>query len=372
MAFEEISRNTTIPTVGGKKIDDAVVVSTINGTVFNGWKSVSITKNIDTMAHGFSMEIFDSFLPLKKNWPLKPGVKVKISIGKERVITGFIDVLDIGFDATSRTFTVSGRSAPSDLIDCSHVGDTEFTNISLEELAKQLVAPFGLKVFLSVVPETIDKFAIKPGETVFEALDRAARLQGFFWISTRGGNIRLTRAARVRAFSQIAQGFNLTGASLSIDNSARFSEYSVKGQSAGGDEIPGLTAAQPEGSAKDGGITRFRPLLIIAEGAVDTAKATKRAQWEMSNRIAQGFQVSATVDSWLQEDGSLWGINQLVRFNSQFIGVKSNLLIAGIEQTKSFSGGTSTNFTLVPKNSFDPQPEANAGGDELLEQLGAT
>lgn len=372
MAFEEISRNITIPTVDGKKIDDAVVISTIDGTIFNGWKSVTITKNIDTMAHGFSLEIFDSFLPLKKNWPLKPGVKIKISIGKERVVTGFIDVLEVGFDPTSRTFTISGRSAPSDLIDCSHTGPTEFTNITIEELAKQLVEPFGLKVSLSVVPETIDKFAIKPGESVFEALDRAARLQGFFWISTRGGNIRLTRSARARAFSEIAQGFNLKGASLKIDNSTRFSEYIVKGQSAGGDEIPGLSAAQPEGTAKDGGITRFRPLVVIAEGPVDTTKATTRAQWEMSNRIAQGFQVSATVDSWLQANGSLWGINQIVRFSSQFIGVKSDLLIAGVEQTKSFSGGTSTNFTLVPKNSFDPQPESNAGGDELLEQLGAT
>lgn len=371
MAFEEISRNITIPVVGGKKIDDAVVISTIGGTIFNGWKSVTITKNIDTMAHGFSIEIFDSFLPLKKNWPLKPGVKIKISIGKERVVTGFIDILDVGFDATSRNFTISGRSAPSDVIDCSHKGDTEFTNISLEELAKQLVAPFGLKVFLSEVPEIINKFAIKPSESVFEALDRAARLQGFFWISTRGGNIRLTRAARVRAFSEIAQGFNLKSARLIIDNSTRFSEYIVKGQSSGSDEIPGIFAAQPEGTAKDGGITRFRPLIIIAEGSVDFAKATTRAQWEMSNRIAQGFQVSATVDSWLQEDGTLWGINQLVRFNSQFIGVKSDLLIAGVEQTKSFDGGTSTNFTLVPKNSFDPQPESNVGGDELLEQLGA-
>ena len=113
MAFEEISRNTTIPTVGGKKIDDAVVVSTIGGTVFNGWKSVTITKNIDTLAHGFSLEIFDSFLTLKKNWPLKPGIKIKISIGKERVVTGFMDMLDVAFDPTSRTFNVSGRSAPS-------------------------------------------------------------------------------------------------------------------------------------------------------------------------------------------------------------------------------------------------------------------
>lgn len=367
MVFEELSdrANSFLPTVKGKKLSETITVETGDGVIFDGWTSVSVTKNLETLAHGFSMTLHDKFLPLKERWPLKPGVLVKINIAKERVLTGHIEKLDASYSEGSRILSVSGRSLPGDLIESSVEGPMEYTQISLEELAKQLIAPFGLKVFLSVIPKKIEKFSVRPDESVFEALDRAARLQGFFWVSTRGGNIRLTRAGRARSASELNQDFNIKAASISIDTSERHNKYKVVGQRNGTDDISGVTASQPSGTATDSGITRHRPLTIVAESTIDLDSAKTRAEWEAANRIARGMRIICETESWLQQDKSLWDINQIVRFRSSFLGLDADLLISSIEQKQDNQSGTTTSFGLVRKDSFDPEPDKKESDDPL-------
>jgi prophage tail gpP-like protein len=362
--------NKFVPTKQGKLIDDAVTLY-VGGQAFHGWESVNITKNLDSVANAFSIVFHDKYQSFNTPWPLKPGLEFQANIGKERVVTGYIETLDTGFGKGARSFTIGGRSKPGDIVDCTHEGETEYLNISLKELAETLVSPFGLKVFLSVTPSVIEKFAIKPGEKVFEALDRAARLQGFMWVSTRNGNIRLTQAARARAFSEIHQDFNMLAGNITVDTSKRHDAYTVKGQTFGNDDFNGEAAASPEGSAQDAGIFRHRPLTLIAEGPVNTEQATTRAQWEGANRVAKGQEVTATVQGWQQEDGSLWGINQVIRLKSRFLGLNTDLLSVSIEHIKGSDTGTITNLTLVRPDSFTPQPVFKAADDPLA-SLGPT
>jgi len=368
VASEFISDNTTQAKKRGKTIDDSVNV-VINGKSFSGWKTVSITKSIESVANSFSLSLHDKFEGLRQSWPIRSDIPLNISIGKERVLTGVIEQTEPSFSVGSRSFSVAGRSNAGDLVDCSHTGESEFNNVFLDKLAEELVGPFGIKVFLSVEPKKIDKFAVKPGEKVFEALDRAARLQGFFWVSTRGGNIRLTRAARARAFSSLQEGVNLIGGNGTFNSAKRHSEYVVRGQASGVSGITGISGAQVEGTAKDSGVSRHRPLIVLAEGAVDTDKAKTRAQWEASNRLAMASRMSVSVQGWRQENGELWGVNQLTRLKSRTLGVDQDVLIVGLTHKKAISGGTSTDLTLVDSRSYDPKPNFKKE-DDLLSQLG--
>lgn len=357
------------PQVKGKVIDDSVTVALSTGEIFHGWKNITITKNLDSLANSFSMSLFDSFNPQGDDWPLKPGVKLEIFIGSERVLGGRIDILNASYAPGSRSLTISGRSLPGDLVDASVSGSTEFNNIALDDLAKQLVAPFGIKVFLSVVPSIIEKFATKLGESVFEALDRAARLQGFFWISTRAGNIRLTRAAKEKSFSEIHQDVNMLSGSVTLDTTMRHDKYTVLGQSFGTCDFFGQSVSSPFGEAFDAGITRHRPKTIIAESSIDSAKAKDRAEWEATNRLAQGTQLSCSVRGWRQENDELWGINQRTRIRAKFLGINSGMLSTSVVHIKNNSAGTITNITFVPPDSFDPQPIIPKSAD-LLDGLG--
>jgi len=220
----------------GKVIKNETTI-VVGGRSFDGWENVTIIKNLESIANSFSIKFFDKFTGLKDNWPLIPGLIVKVNIGKTRVLTGHIEMINVSYTDEDRSFTMSGRSFAGDLVDCMHEGPCEFKNLTLLKLTEELVRPFGLKVFESIETTIIDKFAYKPGETVFEALDRAARLQGLFFVSTPFGNIRITRAgateARFRAFTTLAQDINLLSATSIMDNSKRHDKYTFKGQTSG-------------------------------------------------------------------------------------------------------------------------------------------
>lgn len=359
------------PLLKGRAIPNAVSVL-IDGQAFYGWKTVSISKHLESICNEFSIVLDDKFEGLDTQWPLKPDIPIQISIGTERVFTGNIETAEPEFGPTARSFTIGGRSGAGDIVDCSHEGVAEFKNIRVDKLAEELCKPFGIKIFLSVTPtELIPKFSVKPGETVFEAIDRAARLQGFFWIATRGGNIRLTRAARLRSFSKLQQDVNMLAGSAIYDGTQRFSQYTVKGQAAGTEDFFGNNAAQPEGKASDNGSKRYRPITLIAEGDVDNAKAKTRAEWEASSRLAKMARIKVKVDSWAQEDGSLWGLNQVVRVISPFLGLDQDLLTAMVRHTKSSNGGTTTDLTLVDKNAYNPAPVVNTKqADDIFANLG--
>jgi len=359
----------------GRLIPDEVTVR-IGGRAFDGWEGVAISKNLESIANQFSIELFDKFAGLRQNWPLKPGVSARVDINDQRIITGRIEKLDVTYNDERRGYTISGRSKPGDLVDCMHVGDAEFKNIPLDKLAEELVRPFGLRVFLSVEPKVIDKFSVKPGETVFEALDRAARSQGFFFISTRAGNIRLTRAARARAKTSIEQGVNILAATATYDDTQRHDQYIVKGQTVGlpvdlGDFF-GEKVTSPEGIAKDLGITRHRPFIMISEANADTTKAQTRAEWEASARLAKSIRVTAAVQGWTQSEGTIWGINQVTPFRSEFLGLNRDLLIVSVEHLQSAESGQVTNLTLTDPEAYNPEPEKNAKAkDNIILDLGS-
>ena len=360
-----------VPIQRGKKIFDEV--SIVVGTqIFDGWQQVSITKNLESIANQFSITLFDKFEGLRRDWPLKPGVSVKINTNGQRVITGRIEKLNVNYTDEDRSFIISGRSNPGDLVYSMHVGAAEFKNITLDKLAEELVKPFGIKVFLSVEHKKIATFSVKPGETVFEALDRAARLQGFFFVSTREGNIRLTRSARARAVTSLEQGINILSATAVYDDSQRHDKYIVKGQTNGLADFSGVLVSQPEGTAIDAGIIRHRPFIMIAEGNVDSAQAKTRAEWEASNRLAKAIRVNVVVQGWTQSEGTIWDINQLIPLKSRFLGLDRDLLITSVSHTDNTEAGKTTTMTLVDAQAYDTNPVVNKDAkDDIFASLGA-
>lgn len=356
------------PLSQGKIIEDAVSVF-LGGQAFDGWEAVGISKNLSSIANTFNLSINDRFSVENQAFPLKPGVEVAINVNDERVITGTIEQLSNSYSSGERSIQASGRSRAGDLVDCSVSEPFEYTNIGIEELANRLVKDYGLKVFLSVTPPSnLDKFSLKPSETVFQALDRAARLQGFMWVSTREGNIRLTQAGVARSDSELHEDVNIKSGTLSLDDSKRFQNYKVIGQMSGSDEFSGASAASPQGSATDNGIKRFRPKTIIAEGPVDSQKAGIRAGWEVSVRNAQSQRIELTVQGWRQQTGALWGVNQIVRVNVlRLLGLNRDMLIDQVNHTQDGQSGTETTMNLIRKDAYASKPVFEEADDWLAD-----
>lgn len=109
---------------------------------------------------------------------------------------------------------------------------------------------------------------------------------------------------------------------------------------------------------KDSAITRYRPMLIIADDNMTGQAGYKRAMWEMQRNNAEGKRSIVTVQGWQKPDGSLWLPNELVVLNAPQLGInKEERLIVDCRYTLDESG-TKTQITLMHRDAFDEPPEA--------------
>jgi len=352
------------PRQRGERLKDAVQLF-VNQKIFDGWKSVNISFNMDSIAGRFSLTFFDRFFEDEVQWAIKPNDAVHIHIGQESVFTGFAESLNASVSSSRREVSISGRTNAGDLVDSSHVGPSNFTDISLPNLIRKLIEPFNIELILSTsdVGAKFEEFTVKQNETVWDALKRATLMRGLLLISTANGNIELTRRGSSFARTALEQGENITQASSRFDNSDRFSQYIVKSQRSGGPNISGRSASENEGQAFDDGIMRNRPTVIISESSGDSGEAKKRAQWEASLRAAEALEVKCTTVGWRQEDESLWKPNQLVRFKSGFLGINSQMLIKRVQFLRNLNEGTLTNLTLVRPDAFELRSRILAATD---------
>ena len=333
---------------------------------FDGWENISLNKSIENIAHSFGFNIPQKSDTEAQDSPVRVGTKVSFYVNDQRVLVGRVERINYSLGPNNKSVQISGRSLAADLVDCSAEGPGEYTNIRLDQLARSLVNPFGLEVFLSVAAQTIPKVGVRPGDSVFEVLDKHARAQGAFWISTRGGNIRLTRAGRLPSETALEENVNIKSASIAIDESKRFSRYKVLAQSPGTMNNPGKVSSKALGLAFDRGVSSYRPLTIQAEGALDISQAKRRAQWEASSRIGKGIKINITVQGWLQSTGTVWGMNQLTRVRLPSFGIDDIFLITGVNQTQSNQGGTLTAMSLTREDAFSLKPIIPPGRNNAI------
>lgn len=348
-------------------LEKDIVVVFISNKQYNGWKSFSIKRRLDSFSGSFSMDIHDRFREDGSRWPIKPGEKIQIFIGKDKIFTGYIDTLSASADADSRSFSVSGRDLTGDLVDCVPKQQGELKNLTLLQLCETICAPFGISVQnvvtdKKVLSEKFEIWRIKPSETAFETLDRAAKQRGVFLIANDFGQLRITRKGRFRASSEIVQGVNAVSISASYDNKDRFSEYKVVGQAPGSDKFSGQNVSSPSAKAFDRGIDRFRPTIIVSETNIDQGKAQDRANWENTLRAANSFKVNVSLYDFFQQDGRLWRINEIVKVTSGFIGLqKQDLLVRSVDFSK--GNGTVCTMELTRPDAFQPKKEIEKEDD---------
>ena len=340
----------------------------VNNKVFEGFKNINISRNLMSLTGTFEITIVDKWRVERLDFEILPGDRIHCHIGKLAVFEGYVDTFNINVTAGSRNLTLSGRDRTSDLVDSSVIGNAEYNNLDLEQIAIQLVKPFGLKVLKNVdVGKPFEKFTIRQGETIFGALNRGAKDRQLILLSTTHGNLLIDKRGSKRAKTELIEGINILQSGATFDNSERFSEYHVKGQQSGilGDASDTNASL---GKAFDEGMTRFRPNLIISEQSVDNEAAQKRAEFEATFKAAKATKVSVTVLGWRQKDGSLWEVNQIVHLENRSVGIKSDMLINAIRYVQGVNG-RKVELELVRKDAFEFKKTIKKS-DDILDSLG--
>lgn len=329
----------------------------IDGTAYMGWQELEVVRAIDAMAGRFKLRL-TSIYPL----PAPRGKECELWINGKRIISGYVFTVSVDVTKNRHVLNVAGRDKTADLVDADVLTESqELHGLTLKELVETIIEPFGITAIFEVnPPERFKKFSFQQ-ESAFEAIERACRMRGVFPSCDSDGNLVVRAYGVNRAEVGLTMGENVLQANAGYDDTDRFSHYEVYGQQPGTDGVDEEAAAGPSGRARDLGITRYRPKIIIAEAAVDSGLAQQRAEWEATVRAAKAVTVSVTVQDWSQtEGGELWRENLLVRAKLPQLGVDGDMLIREVTYSLDDSEGTKATMALVRPDAYKKQPDLEA------------
>lgn len=313
--------------------DAQALTLSVGAAVYAGWKRVAVRRSIETISGTFEIAVSERWPQQQAKLALGPGMACKVAIGGKTVITGYIDDVEPSYRDGEHGVVIRGRDATGDLVDCSAIHATgQWANRSLAEIAADLCKPFGIAVRTDVdLGDRFPTFAIQDGETAFECIERACRQRGVLPLSDGLGSLLFTRATSGRrASTPLVRGVNIKEAQGSYSDRERFRDYTVKGQSQGSDTAWGVAAAEPMGKARDPSISRYRPLVVIAEAPGDSGKLARRAQWEANVRAGRARRATIKTQGWHQANGDLWEPNLLVTVRDDWLAIDREMLIVDV------------------------------------------
>lgn len=195
------------------------VTLTVNGTVYGGWKTIRITLSLENLSGVFELGISEKWPGQTVPWGIRYGDDCTLKIGNDLILSGYVDEIQINYDKENHGITVSGRDKAGDLIDSSAMNKPGTWNgRTLLQIASDLTAPFQIPITTEVnVGKPFQKFAIEPGESVYEALERLAKMRAVLIISDGHGGLRITRSGMKIATSALKVGDNIEECHSTLD-----------------------------------------------------------------------------------------------------------------------------------------------------------
>ncbi|WP_165494508.1 phage baseplate assembly protein [Pseudoxanthomonas winnipegensis] len=325
----------------------------LGGTAYGGWTSIYVHRSLEEVAGSFELSLTERWPEHEQPLVIQPGAACVVTIDGKPVITGYVDAVDQGYDATNHTLNVSGRDKTADLVDCSATfGKGEWRNAKLDQVARDLSSPFGITVRASGdLGAPFPSFAIEPGESAYDCLERAARQRGLLLASNGAGELVVGQAGTGKVGTALRSGENLLSGAVRNDNASRYSQYTVLGQRAGSDLVSGAAAAHVKAQATDTGVARFRPLVIVDEDQGDMASFQRRAKWEASVRAARALTYTALVQGWTHASG-LWETNTLVQVYDPVLRLARELLVRDVDYGLDASSGQVSQLVLTPAEAY--------------------
>lgn len=364
---------------------DEVVIETETAKV-SGWKSVRITRGIERCPSDFEVTLTELYPGESDFLVIRPGDPCMVKIGRDIVITGYVDRYEIELGATSHGVAVAGRGKCQDLVDCSAMWPgQQIVSSTVRQVAERLAEPYGIQVFGFLGPEigagpvnALLPLVIVPiGETVWSVVERLCRVAGLLVYELPDGNLFIGPGVSTAETASIAQqqgipvleprraasgfkeGVNVLAARAMFSNEGRYSDYAS--YRFGTDMFRDLNAdgaANRAATYSDGGVGRYRLLAMLAEGERDATQghAQDLIAWEAARRWGRSRMLLVTTDSWRDAAGALYEPNTLVGLELPTMKITGvSWLISEVTYIKGESG-TSCELLLMRPEAFQVRP----------------
>lgn len=328
----------------------------VEGEEFTGFQSVTIELTMDSLYNSFDLQYAgtDDGERYIYKWDT-----CAVIAEDDPVIEGFVSSTDDEDSEDGVRLSVGGRSKTYDFASFAAVRDPgTWTNATLDTIAADLAAPYGLATFMEGDPgEPFASFSVQQGETAGDTLLRACNKRGRVPYCV-GGDLVIARVGSTRAPTKLVRGQSpLLSSATSSNGDELASDYVFRGQVRATDE--GFGEVDAEHALTDDGVPRFRPLRVQAEaGSVLDLK--QRSELERSIRRGRSRVVTAVVDGWTMADGKVWRPNTLVQFDNPALRVQLELLITTVRLRASHNRAPRAELTMMSPGAYDSAAKLKA------------
>ena len=370
----------------------------IDNKINEGWESVSIVCDLNSIARAFQLGItFD-----KPNgfslWDYKVGKSVQLCIDDELILTGYIDQTPVMYDAHQRTVTIVGRSKTADLIDCCpYPSDEEIAKIStrnkgwlyrkqpsgvvvspaqktarnwhnekIEKIIATMIAPYDIRLISQVnSQEKKNNFSITPTDKIIDSIRNLVKNRDLLFTDDENGDLVIVEKQKTATANtpSLVLGENILTVSIPFDGTKLYSHYGVIGQDKGSNVASGNQICQEKDLVPGNNLVSERPRYIYekAKGQSNSDTCTEQATGNKNFADNQFYRSTYTVQGWRNIFGELWKVNTIVFVKDDFLDKEgiTPFLIQKVTFSLSNDSGMRTELELVPPLGFKI-PESTA------------
>jgi prophage tail gpP-like protein len=352
----------------------ANILLEVNGTSYEGFTSVSATRSIETMSGSFD---FNTTINNVSSFPIRVGDSCRVIVEGVPVVTGFVEVVNISYNANSHSITIQGRDRTADVIDSSLQDEIHFDGtVSLKRIIERVVSNLGItNIKVNDKSGGISNFEDRQsgeiGMAAFQFIEQYARKRQVLLTTDGAGNIDIIRGAGVGINSRLVNvvgrnDSNILSSNMSYNYSDRFYKYVFESQGSfsffnTGGETDANTMVNRSEFARDSKIRKTRSLTLNAESSLDGQTDKQRAQWECNIRRARSQTYSARMQGFVApSDNIIWAPNQLVNIQDEFADVNAEMLIKSVTYSQSIGEGSTSSLEFVVKDAYTLQAEQDA------------
>jgi len=329
---------------------------------YSAFEVAQVRAAFNEAARSFRLEIAAELGASATNRVFAVGTKLTIHSNGDLLLTGFVDKKQPRIEASKAMIAVSGRSNSGDLVDSSAKHETgQFENKDPKDIGNAVAKGIGAKFTTDQQLEKLEQYQVNPGESCFRLVEKMARQQGLTICGKADGDAEITKAGNKRHAGGLIEGVNIFTATADHNASNRHSEYIVRGQRPFGHGVDNL---ELEAIARDKGVDRHRPIVIIQDEDT-TKKRTKKRAKNRKDRAA-GHALKATVDTqgFRDQSGKLWEPGYLVWVESPFLDIAQDMLIESVSYMQSEQGSIATLGLTDPRAYGGKGGKGNKSGKE--------
>lgn len=339
-----------------------VISIKVGGSSYTAFKSVKVRAAFNEAARSFSLEIAAEPGASAANAIFHVGAEVAIYANNDLLLKGYVDQKQPRMEATNRLITVSGRSKSGDLVDSSAEHETgAFKKKDPMEIGNEIAKGIAAQFETDQQLEKLDQYQVTPGESVFRAVEKMAREQGMTITGTPEGNAKITKAGSERHAGGLVEGDNIKGGTADHNGTNRHSKYTVRGQRPFDHGVDNL---EIQAIARDKGVDRHRPIIIVQDNDTTKDRAKKRSKNRRDRSAGHALKASIDTQGFRDKAGKVWTPGHLVWTESPFLDIAQDMLIEHVTYQQDENGSVATVGVTDPRSYGGKGGKGNKSGSE--------